>query len=241
MKGVILAGGLGTRMRPLTITTNKHLLPVYDKQMIIFPIETLVKSGIKNILIVSDKQFINDFSKLLGSGSDFGINLSYQTQNNPKGGIADALMVSKDFAGEDSIAVILGDNIFEDNLNLEIKQGKSAKVFLKKVDNKKDFGIAEIKNGELVNILEKPNIPPSDFAVLGAYVYPPSVFSIIGNIKPSARGELEITDVNNYYANKGELDYQEVKNFWADAGTFEGLFESSVWRREQHQKNKDII
>lgn len=236
MNGVILAGGLGTRMKPLTEITNKHLLPIYDQQMIMFPIKTLVNSGIKDILVISDKQFIGDFSKLLGSGSELGVSLTYKTQDNPKGGIADAMRVSKNFVGKDNFVVILGDNIFENNLNLDIRQSKLAKVFLKNVIDVKGFGAAHIKDGELINILEKPDLPHSNLAVLGVYVYGHGVFDIIDNLKLSNRGELEITDVNNYYAKIGKLDYGEVKGFWADAGTFEGLFESFVWRRNNMRK-----
>ena len=231
MKGVILAGGLGTRMRPLTITTNKHLLPVYDQQMILFPLQTLVNSGIKDILITTDKNFVGEFSKLLGSGKDYGCNICYRVQENPKGGIADALKLAKDFASGESVMIILGDNIFEDILNPDLKEGKLAKVFLKKVVNPRELGVAEVKNESICNILEKPENPPSDLAVTGAYIFPNSVFEVIDSLIPSKRGELEITDVNNYYAKRSELCFEEIKGFWADAGTFDGLFECSLWRK----------
>lgn len=229
-KGVILAGGLGTRLHPLTKTTNKHLLPVYDKHMVMFPVETLQKAGINQILVISDSQHIGSFEKLL-PGEYPGVVFSYATQDNPRGGIADALRLAKDFAAGESIAVILGDNIFEDNLDFTVVDGDAAKVFLKEVQDTKGLGIADIKDGVLTSILEKPDNPPTNFAVVGAYVYPPSVFDVISQIKPSGRGELEITDVNNYFAAQGKLAYQELKGFWEDAGTFEGIFRSAAWRK----------
>jgi glucose-1-phosphate thymidylyltransferase len=231
IKGVILAGGLGTRLHPLTHTTNKHLLPVYDKHMIMFPIETLHSSGVKDILIITNKHHVADFQNLLGPEDPAGLNISYEIQENPKGGIADALKIAKNFVVNNHFAVLLGDNIFEDILNLDMRNGKTAKVFIKEVKNIKELGAAELKNGELVNIIEKPKTPPSNFAVLGAYVYPPDVFNVIDGLKPSGRGELEVTDINNYYAAKGQLDYGQIQGFWQDAGTFEGLFRSSEWRK----------
>ena len=233
MKGVILVGGLGTRMGPLTLIANKHLLPVYDQQMIMFPLKTLINSGVNNIVIVSDKQFLGDFCKLLGSGQNLGASLSYNVQDNPKGGIADALKTTKEFVGRNNFVVILGDNIFEDDLDFGLEEGKHAKVFVKEVADARQFGTAEIKDGKIVNILEKSNKPPSNMAVLGAYAYTPHVFSVIENLSPSERGELEITDVNNYYAKKGGLCYQKISGFWADAGTFDGLLESSIWRKSK--------
>ncbi len=232
IKGVILAGGLGTRLHPLTKTTNKHLLPVYDKHMVMFPVETLQKAGIKEILVISDSQHIGSFEKLLTSEYP-NVSFAYKTQDNPKGGIADALHIAKDFADGQAVAVILGDNIFEDDLDFTIPDGKTAKVFVKELESVKGLGVADIKNGQLVTILEKPENAPSRFAVVGAYVYPPAVFDVIETIQPSQRGELEITDVNNYFAAKGQLAHQEIKGFWEDAGTFEGIHRSSTWRKEK--------
>lgn len=231
IKGVILAGGLGTRLLPLTLNANKHLLPIYDQQMIMFPLKTLVNSGVNDILIVSDKRFIGDLYKLLGAGKKLGISLSYATQKNPKGGIADALKSAKNFVGNSSFAVLLGDNVFEETLDFRLKAGRLAKVFLKEMSDPKGFGVAQIKEGKLINIFEKPKKFVSNSAVLGAYVYLPDVFDVIKILKPSKRGEMEITDVNDYYAKKDKLCFQKVKGFWADAGTFEGLFKCSAWRR----------
>ena len=235
MKGIILAGGLGTRLNPLTKVTNKHLLPLYHKPMIFFPLETLVKAGVKEILIVSGPGHAGHFLNLLGSGKDFDVRLSYEIQEEA-GGIAQALDLAQDFAAGRKIAVVLGDNIFEEDISKAAqdfeKQDQGAKIFLKKVSDPKRFGVAEISGDKIVNIEEKPQEPKSDLAVTGLYMYDNRVFDIIKNTKPSARGELEITDVNNAYVKKGTMTYETLNGFWSDAGTFESLHKASKWVAE---------
>jgi len=227
MKGVILAGGTGSRLSPLTNLINKHLLPVYNKPMIYYPIETLKKIGIKDILIVSGRGHAGSFLELLGSGRDLGLNFSFTIQES-EGGIAEALSLAEDFSGGENISVILGDNIFEDNFFDEINDFNSgARIFLKKVVDPERFGVAEIYKDRIIDIVEKPKSPITDFAVTGLYVYDNKIFDIIRKIKPSLRGELEITDVNNIYIKNNEMDFRIVNGFWSDAGTFESLFRSS--------------
>ena len=232
MKGVILAGGNGTRLMPLTKVTNKHLLPVYDKPMIYYPLQTLINAGIKDILIVSGPGYSGHFVNLLGSGKEFGIKLSYEVQDEA-GGIAQALSLAEDFADNKPICVILGDNIFENNIDLnDFKNG--ARIYLKKVDNPRIFGVAEINGkNEVINIEEKPDKPKSNLAVTGLYVYDNKVFDVIRTLKPSARRELEITDVNNSYIKQGKMEARLLKGFWGDAGTFEGLFKASELLRNK--------
>jgi len=233
MKGIILAGGKGTRLSPLTLVNNKHLLPVYNKPMIMFPLETLKSFGIKDVLIVSGGNHIGSFADVLGDGSQHGVNLTYKIQKEA-GGIAQALGIAKDFAHGEGIMVILGDNIFGD-IKLEINETKAC-FFLKDVPNPKRFGVAQFdQNNNLINIQEKPSSPPSNYAVTGLYYYPNEVFDIISILKPSARGELEITDVNNYFIDKGCLQ-KKINCFWSDAGTFESLLHSS-----NYIKNKEKI
>lgn len=220
MKGVILAGGFGSRLLPLTKVTNKHLLPIYNRPMIFYPIDTLRQAGIEDILIISGTEHCGHFLQLLGDGSDFGANFSYRIQAKP-GGIAHALKLAKDFV-ESDFAVILGDNIFEDHFRFSAPHG--AKVFLKEVNNPNRFGVALIEDSKIVHIEEKPKIPSSKLAVTGLYLYDQSVFDIIDELKPSSRGELEITDVNNRYIALGQMSYQLVTGAWTDAGTFESLF-----------------
>lgn len=230
IKGVILAGGLGTRLYPLTKITNKHLLPVYDKPMILYGIETLKKSGIEEIMIVCGREHAGHFMNFLGSGKEYGVKLSYAIQDKNNGGISDALMYAEDFADKSSIAVILGDNIFEDDFSNAIKQFQGgATVFLKKVPDPERFGVAVFdKLGKkLLTIEEKPKKPKSDLAQTGFYLYDFNIFSYIRKIKPSARGELEITDANNMYLEHGELNFSIVKGYWLDAGTFDSLLEAS--------------
>lgn len=233
MKGVILAGGNGTRLNPLTLVTNKHLLPVYKKPMIYWPLETLVNCEIKNILIISGRGHAGHFVNLLGSGKRFGVNLSYEVQENA-GGIAHALAIAEDFADNDKIAVILGDNIFMDSE--EIKRGvraferqkSGAKIFLKAVPDANRFGVAEICKRKVIKVEEKPVKPKSDLAVTGIYLYDNQAFDIIRKIKPSARGELEITDVNNYYIKKNKMSYHILDSEWTDAGTFDSLLRANM-------------
>lgn len=236
MKGVILAGGKGTRLLPLTKITNKHLLPIWDKPMIMYPLETLKRSGIREVLIVTDGKFIDHFKKLLGSGKKLGMKISFAIQKKADG-IAGALRLARSFAADDSIAVILGDNLFEDDFKKEVRGfDVGAQVFLKKVKDPERFGVAEVRDKKVLGIEEKPKKPKSDLAVLGLYFYDKSVFDIIQKIKPSKRGELEITDVNNFYIQKNSLNFAKIKGFWQDAGTFESLAEATKLVREKAQK-----
>lgn len=243
MKGVILAGGFGTRLYPLTKVTNKHLLPVYNKPMICYPIETFLKMGITEILIVTGIEFAGDFLRLLGHGEDFGAELNTISKANypaPRfhyavqkgaGGIADALRLAEIFAAKEPIAVILGDNIFEDDFSKDVQSFRSgALIFLKEVAHNKRFGVPHIDAAQkkVLSIEEKPANPKSPYAVTGLYVYDQDVFEIIRSLKPSQRGELEITDVNNMYIQKNALAYRIVPGFWSDAGTIETLHNTSV-------------
>lgn len=230
MRGVILAGGEGTRLRPLTYVTNKHLLPVHNKPMILYPLETLKKMGIRDVLVVSGGNHIGAFAEFLGDGSDYGVNVTYRVQKKA-GGIAQALGLAEDFARGEEIMVILGDNIFGE-FTAPMTAGR-ATVFLKEVENPNRFGVAQFDGGgALINIQEKPIIAPSNLAVTGLYHYPNEVFKVIPTLKPSARGELEITDINNYFIDKG-CDYVKLKCFWSDAGTFDSLFTSTEWAKHQ--------
>lgn len=228
MKGVVLAGGTGSRLFPLTKVTNKHLLPVGKKPMIYYPIEKFIGIGIKEVLIVTGTEHMGDVVGLLGSGKDFGCNFTYKVQDEA-GGIAQALLLAENFAGGDSIAVILGDNIFEDGLsemaaNYEKQQGsKGARIALKKVPDPHRFGVATLEGDRVVKVVEKPKEPETDLAVTGIYFYDARVFDIIRRQKPSGRGEMEITDVNNAYISFGEMGYDFLKGWWTDAGTFDSL------------------
>jgi len=222
MKGIILAGGLGTRLYPLTKITNKHLLPIYDKPMVYYPIQTLVNAGIKEIMIVTGGNNAGDFLKLLGNGSEFGLkhlNFAYQAR---EGGIAEAIGLCEYFAGADKVIIILGDNIIENSIAPAVNRfedrGQGAMIFLKKVKNPKEYGVAEIKGGKVVRIVEKPKRPKTNLAVIGVYMYDNQVFEIIKSLKPSKRGELEITDVNNAYIELGAMSYAMLAGGWADAG-----------------------
>jgi glucose-1-phosphate thymidylyltransferase len=227
MKGVILAGGLGSRLQPCTLVTNKHLLPVYDKPMIYYPIQTLINAGIKDILIVTGGQFAGDFLKLLGNGKAFGLKHLNYTYQEGEGGIADALSLAEYFAEDESICVVLGDNIIERNIvkaadNFRAQAG-GAKILLKEVEDARRFGVAEIDGGRVTRIVEKPKEPKSNLAVTGIYFYDNTVFQFIRGLSPSDRGELEITDVNNRYIEKGQLSFEVLEGWWTDAGTFESL------------------
>ena len=231
MKGVILAGGLGTRMYPLTKVTNKHLLPIYNKPMIYYPIQTLVDAGITNILIVTGGNSAGDFMRLIGNGREFGLKqVSYAYQEG-EGGIAAALSLAEPFAGDDRIVVILGDNIIEGSIkpftDRYRKQKSGAKILLKKVPDPERFGVPAFKNNKIIQIDEKPKKPASSFAVIGIYMYDGYVFDVIKNLKPSRRGELEITDVNNAYLKKGNLSYDILDGWWTDAGTFDSLLKAT--------------
>ncbi len=232
MKGVILAGGLGTRLHPLTKVTNKHLLPIYKKPMIYYPIEALVTAGIKDILVVTGGNSAGDFLKLLGNGSTFGLPAINYTYQEGEGGIADALRLARYFAGNDPICVILGDNIFEKSLSPAIEAynrrgGTGAQIFLKKVDDPQRFGVPVFEKEKVVGIEEKPKEPKSSYAVTGIYIFDHRVFQIIETLKPSHRGELEITDVNNAYIELGEMHWAQLEGWWSDAGTFDSLLRAS--------------
>ncbi|OGY47035.1 MAG: spore coat protein [Candidatus Buchananbacteria bacterium RIFCSPHIGHO2_02_FULL_38_8] len=238
MKGIILAGGTGSRLDPLTRVTNKHLLPVYDKPMIYYPIQTLVEAGVKDIMIVSGKGHAGHFLELLKSGEEFGANFSYGVQEKA-GGIAEALGLCQDFADNGKIVVILGDNILEDNIKSATddfeKQDKGAKIFLKEVDNPQSFGIAEVEGDKIVSIEEKPKKPKSNLAVIGVYMYDSQVWEVIKNLKPSGRGELEITDVNNFYVKQGTMTFEKLKGWWGDGGeSFDSLLEAGNLAAKKH-------
>jgi len=239
MKGVILAGGTGSRLYPLTKVTNKHLLPVYNKPMIYYPLETMIEAGIKEILIVSGPGHAGHFLNLLGSGKEFKVKITYEIQDEA-GGIAQALGLAEDFADNEPVCVILGDNIFEDSIKEHVKDfKKGAKVFLKEVPDAERFGVAEVKGDKIIGIEEKPKKPKSNYAVTGLYMYDAEVFHVIKTLKPSGRGELEITDVNNHYINNGEMRWAMVKGYWLDAGTFNSLLRASnVLKEKEDKKNK---
>lgn len=231
MKGVVLAGGLGTRLRPLTSVTNKHLLPVYNQPMIFYPIQTLVNAGISDIMVVTGGSSAGDFLRLLGNGKAFGLkHLNYAYQEG-EGGIAEALSLVEHFAADEPVCVVLGDNIIEGNIceavNAYRKQGNGAKIMLKKVPDPQRFGVPKLDGHRVVYIEEKPALPQSDYAVIGVYMYDAGVYDIIRSLKPSNRGELEITDVNNAYIERGEMTWDELEGWWTDAGTFESLLHAS--------------
>lgn len=236
MKGVILAGGLGTRLHPLTKVTNKHLLPVYDRPMIYYPIQALINADIREILIVTGGNNAGDFLRLLGNGKEFGLRHIDYTYQEGEGGIAEALDLAEYFADEEPICVILGDNIIEKNIRHAVaafkRQGRGGKILLKEVPDPERFGVPVIDGDKVVRIEEKPEEPRSRYAVIGIYMYDPDVFRIIKTLKPSARGELEITDVNNAYIARGELTYDVLDGWWTDAGTFPSLLHASNLVRE---------
>jgi len=231
MKGIILAGCLGTRLNPLTKITNKHLLPVYDRPMIFYPIQTLINAGIDDIMIVTGGNSAGDFLKLLGNGKDFGLKHLNYTYQEGEGGIADALRLVEHFADKQPICVVLGDNLIEGNIrdaaDEYIRQGNGAKILLKTVPDPERFGVPVLDGETVLKIEEKPKEPKSDFAVIGIYFYDSTVFDVIRTLKPSGRGELEITDVNNHYIDRGEMTWGELDGWWTDAGTFESLLRAS--------------
>lgn len=243
MKGIILAGGNGTRLHPLTLVTNKHLLPVYKKPMIYWPLETLIACGIKNILIISGRGHAGHFLELLGSGKKFGVDLSYDMQEKA-GGIAHALALAEDFADNEKVAVILGDNIFmppkelKHGVDIFKKQKRGAKVFLKSVSDPERFAVTEVKGDAVIRIVEKPKYPKSNLITTGFYLYDNQVFDIIRKLKPSGRGELEITDVNNHYLRKKQLTHHVLKGEWTDAGTFDSLLLASMLAAGIHPMNE---
>ena len=231
MKGVVLAGGLGTRLMPLTAVTNKHLLPVYNQPMVYYPIQTLVNAGITDIMIVTGGNSAGDFLRLLKNGKAFGLKHLNYTYQEGEGGIAAALSLVEDFADNEPICVVLGDNIIERNICKAVRayrhQGGGAKIILKKVSDPQRFGVPELMGRRVLRIEEKPATPKSDYAVIGIYMYDAEVFNIIRTLKPSGRGEMEITDVNNAYIERDEMSWDELDGWWTDAGTFESLLHAS--------------
>ena len=244
MKGVVLAGGLGSRLKPLTKVTNKHLLPVHNQPMIYYPINTLINAGIDDIMIVTGGNSAGDFLKLLGNGKDFGLKHVNYTYQEGEGGIADALSLVEHFADEEPICVVLGDNIIEGNIRKAAedyrKQSSGAKILLKRVHDPQRFGVPELDGDKVLQIEEKPDNPKSDFAVIGIYFYDSTVFDVIKTLKPSGRGELEITDVNNHYINQNAMTWNELDGWWTDAGTFESLLHATNLVAETGANNLEV-
>ena len=242
MKGIVLAGGLGTRLHPLTKVTNKHLLPIYNKPMIYYPIERMVDAGIRDILIVTGGKNAGDFLRLLGNGKQFGLNHINYTYQEGEGGIAAALSLAEYFADRNPICVILGDNIVEGSIAPYVdnfrKQKSGARILLKEVSDPQRFGVAEIQENRIIRIDEKPARPASNYAVTGIYMYDAKVFDIVKTLKPSGRDELEITDVNNIYIDQGEMQYDILDGWWTDAGTFESLLRASNLVCQNAAKNQ---
>src|ERR1700687_3710482 len=231
MKGGVVAERTGSRLNPLTRVTNKHLLPIYDKPMLYYPIQTLVNAGIEEILVVTGGKNAGDFLRLLGNGRDFGLKHINFTYQEGEGGVAAALGLAEYLAGDQSICVILGDNIIENNICQAVenfkKQGEGAKILLKEVTDAQRFGVAEIRGNHVIGIEEKPQAPKSNYAVIGIYLYDATVFRKIHRLKPSGRGELEITDVNNFYIEEDKLTYEMMDGWWTDAGTFDSLLRAN--------------
>jgi glucose-1-phosphate thymidylyltransferase len=245
MKGIVLAGGLGTRLHPLTKITNKHLLPIYNRPMVYYPIQTLVDAGITEILVVTGGRNAGDFLQLLGNGKAFGLKHLDYTYQEGEGGIAAALSLAEYFVDRDLVCVILGDNVYEKSVRRSatdfVKRGHGAKIHLKKVENPQRFGVPIISGDQIVKIEEKPKHPKSEYAVTGLYMYDPSVFEIIRTLEPSGRGELEITDVNNAYIQRNEMTYDIVEGWWSDAGTFDSLLRSNILVASQSETESEEI
>lgn len=239
MKGIILAGGSGTRLRPLTKITSKQLLPIYNKPMIFYPIETLIKAGIKDILIIVAPERAGDFLNLLGSGKEFGCKFTYEIQDKPEG-LAQAFRIGENFIGDDDVALILGDNLFEDDFTEAVQTfQKGARVFAKEVSDPERYGVVEFdSNNKAISIVEKPTEPKSNYCVTGFYIYDNTVVQKAKDLQPSARGELEITDLNMEYLKEGTLDVAFVNGKWMDTGTFEAMFEAIVFAREKALQEK---
>lgn len=239
MRGVILAGGLGTRLYPLTKVTNKHLLPVYDRPMVFYPLQTLVAAGISEILLVTGGPHAGDFLRLLENGEEFGCSLRYAYQHG-EGGIAAALRLAREFAAGEKLAVILGDNLFENGIGEACRafavQARGARLLLKQVHDPERFGVVKLEDGRITGIEEKPAAPCSNWAVTGCYFYDRTVFEKIDRCRPSARGELEITDVNNMYLAEGTLEHSRVEGWWTDAGTFASLQRASALMEEAQRR-----
>jgi glucose-1-phosphate thymidylyltransferase len=234
MKGIILAGGKGTRLYPLTKITSKQLLPVYDRQMIFYPLDTLLRSGVRDILVISMSEHQDQFKKLLGDGSEFGASISYAIQDEARG-LAEAFIIGESFIGSDNIALILGDNIFEDDFTEAIRTfEKGGRIFAKPVDDPQRFGVVELDaGGKAVSIEEKPGLPKSNYAVTGLYVYDNRAVSFAKEVKPSVRGELEIVDIHNRYLELAELDVKIFTGAWEDAGTFDSLLRAATLAKEK--------
>lgn len=232
MKGVILAGGLGARLDPLTRVTNKHLLPIFNKPMIFYPIESLVESGITDIMVVTGGNSAGDFLALLGNGADFGLKHINYTYQQGHGGIAEALSLAEHFVDGDRVVVVLGDNIIEHGIGEFVenfrRQERGARIVLKEVPDPERFGVPVFRDGRIVTIEEKPANPASPYAVVGIYFYDRRVFDIIRTLTPSSRGELEISDVNNAYIAEGEMEHEFLEGWWTDAGTFQSLIRANV-------------
>jgi glucose-1-phosphate thymidylyltransferase len=239
MKGVILAGGLGKRLEPLTRITNKHLLPVFNRPMIYYPLQTLIDAGIKDIMIVTGGNNAGDFLRLLGNGQEFGLKHINYTYQQGEGGIAAALRLAEHFVDRDKFVVILGDNVIEKSIKASVarfqKQPRGARILIKQVPDPERFGVAEMKGNKIVSIIEKPKQPKSDFAVTGIYMYDARVFDIVRTLKPSRRGELEITDVNNAYLKAGQLYYDILEGEWTDCGTFQSLLRANLLVAKKNQ------
>lgn len=237
MKGVVLAGGTGTRLQPLTKITNKHLLPVFDRPMVYHPIEKLVQAGVREVMLVTGGNSAGDFLRLLENGREFGLRRIHYTYQEGSGGIAAALVLAEDFAEGDRVVAILGDNLFEDDLGPYVqrfaRQPRGARVLLRRVARPERFGVATVRGRRVTGIVEKPRRPASHYAVTGCYMYDASVFDIIRTLRPSGRGELEITDVNNAYLERGELEFDILRGRWQDCGSsFEAYFRSQILARE---------
>lgn len=237
MKGIVLAGGLGTRLYPLTHATNKHLLPVYDKPMVFYPVQTLVRAGIREVMVVTGGPHAGHFLAVLKNGRELGLtHLEYAYQES-EGGIADALSLCEDFADGQNVTVILGDNTTDADISDPVRTfQRGARLFLKKVSDPQRFGVPVFGSSKIVRIEEKPKEPKSEYAVTGVYIYDPRVFEFIRDLQPSSRDELEITDVNNRYIESGELDWVELQGFWSDAGTFDSLYRANrFWAERKSQ------
>lgn len=245
MKGVVLAGGTGSRLFPLAKITNKHLLPIYDKPMIYYPIQTLVDAGIREILVVTGGRNSGDFLRLLANGREFGLKHLDYTYQEGEGGIADALALAEHFADGQKICVVLGDNIIQGNVREAVEEFKQqptgAKILLKEVPDAERFGVAEIRDGRIASIEEKPKHPKSNYAVIGIYMYDETVFEKVRVLVPSGRGELEITDVNNAYIREGSMSYGHLDGWWTDAGTFESLLRAANLVAETRTKNSEAV
>jgi len=237
MKGVVLAGGLGSRLRPLTSITNKHLLPVYDQPMIFYPLQKLAEAGIRDVMLVTGGNSAGDFLRLLGDGSEFGLNTLNYAYQVKEGGIAEAIGLTRTFVGGEKFVVILGDNIIEDTIAERVaafqKQEDGAMILLKKVDNPSDYGVAELEGNRVISIQEKPARPRSSYAVIGLYMYDSYAFEVIDSLEPSARGELEVTDINNAYLKRNKLQADIIEGWWADSGcSIDGLLQAGIMARK---------